>query len=569
MSYLVIARKWRPTTFSEVIGQEHITVTLENAIKRDRVASAFIFSGPRGVGKTTTARLLAKALNCEKGPTTTPCNECSACKEIAQGRSIDVLEIDGASNRGIDEVRSLRESTRYTPSNLRYKIYIIDEVHRLTTEAFNALLKTLEEPPPHVIFIFATTEANKVPSTILSRCQRFDFRRIPVPQIIEQLQKICDHESIQVEKSALFLIAKKAEGCMRDSQSLLDQVISFCGNEIKEDELIKLLGLIGQDIYFDISKAIAGRDVAGLLDIAQRVYREGYDVQELVGALAEHFHNALVLKATGSKQHLVGLESFYDAFARDAEAFSETDLLRMIQITAEAVPALRRSANAQLHFENLLIRLAKLTHSVELHELIHSISELKKKAPPEIVERSGYRLIPEIPPNKVAGGLFDRINGASPARDEKGTKAVADRDADVPYADLDVSIESVQKAWPAIIEAVKKQKISLGAFLEEGYPARVQGNRLEIAFKEDNGFHIKTLNEHQRFLQQIMGEYLGGRVFIQCVKGASIVQNGAKPEAAAPAAAQVAVALHPKEWLDNFPLAQQLIENLGGEPVGN
>jgi len=566
MSYLVIARKWRPKTFAEVIGQEHITVTLENAIKRNRVASAFIFSGPRGVGKTTTARLLAKALNCEKGPTTTPCNECSACREIARGNSIDVLEIDGASNRGIDEVRSLRESTRYTPSNLRYKIYIIDEVHMLTTEAFNALLKTLEEPPPHVIFIFATTEANKVPSTILSRCQRFDFRRIPVPQIVDQLQMICDAEKIQVDNSALFLIAKKAEGCMRDSQSLLDQVISFCGNEIKENDVIKLLGLISQDIYFDISKAIAGRDVAGLLDIAQRVYREGYDVQELVGSLAEHFHNALVLKATGSKQHLVGLESFHDLFARDAEAFTETDLLRMIQITAEAVPALRRSANAQLHFENLLIRLAKLTHSVELHELIHGISELKKKAPPEFVERPGYRLIPEIPPNKVAGGLFGRINGAGPAA--KGANVVADRDSELSYPDLDVGIESVQKAWPAIIDAVKKQKISLGAFLEEGYPARLQGNRLEIAFKEDNGFHIKTLNEHQRFLQQIMSEYLGGKVVIHCVKGEGATQHGAESEVTESPATPAAAALHPKDWLDNFPLAQRLIESLGGEPAG-
>ncbi len=261
MGYLVIARKWRPKQFEEVVGQEHITLTLQNAIKKDRVASAYLFSGPRGVGKTTTARILAKALNCEKGPTPQPCDSCTPCQEIAEGHSIDVLEIDGASNRGIDEVRSLRESTRYTPSNLRYKIYIIDEVHMLTTEAFNALLKTLEEPPPHVVFIFATTEANKVPATILSRCQRFDFRRIPQEKIVEQLKKICDQETIQIDDQALYLIARKSEGCMRDSQSLLDQVLSFSDHTVSKDDVISLLGIIQHDEFFTISEAIARKAI--------------------------------------------------------------------------------------------------------------------------------------------------------------------------------------------------------------------------------------------------------------------------------------------------------------------
>ena len=237
MSYVVIARRWRPQQFDEIIGQEHVSKTLSNAIANERIAHSYIFTGPRGVGKTTTARILAKALNCEKGPTATPCNDCASCKSITLGNSLDVLEIDGASNRGIDEIRNLRENIRYTPTQGKYKIYIIDEVHMLTKEAFNALLKTLEEPPEHALFIFATTEIHKVPATILSRCQRFDFRRIPLKTIMEHLQNICTQDKIDIEEEALLQIAKKADGSMRDSQSILDQIISYSGQRVTFDDV--------------------------------------------------------------------------------------------------------------------------------------------------------------------------------------------------------------------------------------------------------------------------------------------------------------------------------------------
>jgi len=229
MSYVVLARKWRPMKFEKVVAQSHVTTTLSNAIKNDRLASAYLFSGPRGIGKTTTARIFAKAINCDKGPTPTPCNECSSCTEITGSRSLDVFEIDGASNRGIDEVRNLRENLRYAATQGKYKIYIIDEVHMLTTEAFNALLKTLEEPPAKVLFIFATTEPHKVPATILSRCQRYDFRRIPLNEIVQQLQNICTSEKINIDEKSLFLIARKSDGSLRDSQSLLFRLINYFG----------------------------------------------------------------------------------------------------------------------------------------------------------------------------------------------------------------------------------------------------------------------------------------------------------------------------------------------------
>jgi DNA polymerase-3 subunit gamma/tau len=354
MSYLVFARKWRPKLFSEVLGQEHVTVTLENAIKSDRLASAYLFSGPRGVGKTTTARILAKALNCETGPTPTPCNDCVPCQEVARGNSIDVLEIDGASNRGIDEVRNLRESTRYTPAKARNKIYIVDEVHMLTNEAFNALLKTLEEPPSHVVFIFATTEINKVPATILSRCQRFDFKRISNLKIVQQLKTICEHDKIKIEDSALHLLAKKADGSMRDGESLLDQVVSFCGMDVAEKDVAELLGLVQQELFIETAEAIHRGDLKKIIEISQRVYEHGLDTNSLMLGLNEYFNDVLKLKITGTTDHLLGLDGYHPHYREHAKAFSEIDLIRRMQVIAEAAAAMKRIRNPQLQLDNTL-----------------------------------------------------------------------------------------------------------------------------------------------------------------------------------------------------------------------
>ncbi|NOY59306.1 MAG: DNA polymerase III subunit gamma/tau, partial [Calditrichaeota bacterium] len=253
MSYVVLARKYRPMFFKDVVGQQHVTKTLQNAIEQNRIANAYLFSGPRGVGKTTVARLLAKALNCEHGPTIKPCNECSSCIEINESRSLDVFEIDGASNRGIDEIRNLRESLRYSPNPGKHRIYIIDEVHMLTNEAFNALLKTLEEPPTNVLFIFATTEAHKVPTTILSRCQRFDFKRMSNKSIADQLRELAAKEKIEIDEESLRLIANKADGSMRDGESILDQVIAFAGTKIDSAQVADLLGIIDQELFFQVS----------------------------------------------------------------------------------------------------------------------------------------------------------------------------------------------------------------------------------------------------------------------------------------------------------------------------
>jgi len=278
-SYLVLARKWRPQLFEEVVGQRHITRTLQNAISQKRVAHAFLFTGARGVGKTSSARILAKALNCETGPRINPCNQCTNCQEVTRGTSMDVIEIDGASNRGIDEIRELRENVRYTPAKSRYKIYIIDEVHMLTKEAFNALLKTLEEPPPHVIFIFATTEPHKIPATILSRCQRYDFKRIPFREVIGSLKRIVEEEEIQISQRGFLAIAQESEGSLRDAESLLDQVIAYAGKNIRDEDIAEVLGLIDRKMLSDTIEAIADRDAERCMEVIEHVYHFGYDLQ--------------------------------------------------------------------------------------------------------------------------------------------------------------------------------------------------------------------------------------------------------------------------------------------------
>src|SRR3990167_1026148 len=281
MSYIVLARKWRPTVFEKVVGQEHVTTTLRNAIIEKRIAHAYLFSGPRGVGKTTVARIFAKALNCSHGPTPSPCNECQSCKEITTNISVDVIEIDGASNTSVDNVREIRENIKYLPSRGRYRIYIIDEVHMLSNPAFNALLKTLEEPPSHAIFIFATTESHKIPDTVLSRCQRFDFKRISLKEIQDHIKFVAKTEGVNIADKAIYLIAREVDGSLRDAHSLLDQVIAFAGSDIKESDVVDALGLLDRTLLFQLSEAIIDKNGKGCLKLVEKVYNFGYDLKRL------------------------------------------------------------------------------------------------------------------------------------------------------------------------------------------------------------------------------------------------------------------------------------------------
>jgi DNA polymerase III subunit gamma/tau len=380
LEYLVLARKFRPQKFDEVAGQEPVVRTLVNAIAQDRIGHAFLFSGPRGVGKTSVARILAKSLNCEKGPTGTPCNLCSNCKEITEGISMDVREIDGASNRGIDEIRELRENVKFAPATSKYKIYIIDEVHMLTREAFNALLKTLEEPPGHVVFIFATTENHKVPATILSRCQCYDFRRISLGEITNNLGKVAVAEGITISDTALSWIAEAGDGSMRDSQSIFDQVIAYAGMNISDEDVEDILGLADRKYLFRISEAVFTRSAGTCLMILEEAYLAGLDMKHFYSMLLKHFRNLLLAKIAedGSASFDIAPEQM-EKLKTQAKAVSRETLQRYLDILLNEADSLRRSQEVRMKIETILVRMAYLEPVLPVGDILAALEILEKK----------------------------------------------------------------------------------------------------------------------------------------------------------------------------------------------
>jgi DNA polymerase-3 subunit gamma/tau len=374
MNYLVTARKWRPQNFSDVIGQEHITKTLINSIKNGKVAHAYIFAGPRGVGKTTTARILAKSLNCINPKDAEPCNECEMCLSFSNSQSLDVIEIDGASNRRIEEIRTLRDSVKYAPTRGKYKVYIIDEVHMLTTESFNALLKTLEEPPEHTIFIFATTDVHKVPLTILSRCQRFDFRRIELASTKSTLQKIADAEGITIDDIALSLIAKKADGALRDAQTLFDQAIAFSGNKIDSSVVNMMLNLIDEDLYFNISDAILNKNFNDAFEITRKLYENGWNFLDFMNGLVEHFRNIMTVVLRKDNKLIESAEIYKEKYLAYMSSFSEGDLIRILNFLNKSQYELKSAPNQKLKVEIILAQLIGLERTETLTHILSKVN---------------------------------------------------------------------------------------------------------------------------------------------------------------------------------------------------
>ncbi len=378
MSYLVLARKWRPQAFADMTGQEHVVRTLGNAIAQGRVAHAFLFCGPRGVGKTTAARLLARALNCEKGPTATPCGECRACTEIAQGTSVDVAEIDGASNNSVDDVRQIRERVTYLPQRDRHKIYIIDEVHMLSTAAFNALLKTLEEPPPHVKFIFATTEPHKLPDTILSRCQRHNFRRISTPRMIERLRQIATAEGATLSDQALALIVRQSEGGMRDALSLLDMVLSACGNTPNDADIAEALGAVDRVAVHEVCQALLKRDARPILARIEDLHSRGADFKRLTEEIALHLRHLLVARSVGEASEELA-ESEKKAVISLASEADPTQLARLFDLVHGAIWDVSRAAQPRLALEVALLKCVHLAPGAPVSELLARAEALSKR----------------------------------------------------------------------------------------------------------------------------------------------------------------------------------------------
>jgi DNA polymerase-3 subunit gamma/tau len=509
MSYLVLARKWRPQIFEDVVGQRPITQTLQNAISQERVAHAFLFAGARGVGKTSTARILAKALNCEIGPRINPCNQCTTCHEISSGISMDVIEIDGASNRGIDEIRELKENVRYTPAKSRYKIYIIDEVHMLTREAFNALLKTLEEPPPHIIFVFATTEPHKIPATILSRCQRYDFKRIPLKEIIGSLKRIVDEERVQISQRGILSIAQASEGSLRDAQSLLDQVISYGGKDIRDENIAEILGLVDRKILYDTIEAIADRDVGRCVEIVDHVYEFGYDLQHFCRELLQYLRNLILMKVSQHPERAIELpEEELAALRKQAERFQFDQLSHLFSLLLKGEGEVVQSTFPRTMLEMALIRMTTFRSILPIDEILKKLEKLDK------VEHSTLAMGEEDKPP-----VAERLEGLKKAVDPMGVteemgshsldKLTNTNDSPIEREDGEEFQKVCEETWKKLIDFTRAKNPVLGSFLAMGNLIDISEEKIEIGFEKDS-FHFDRISEKENRsqLEAICHEYL-------------------------------------------------------------
>lgn len=376
--FIVTARKWRPLFFKDVVGQEHITQTLKNAVRNNRVHHAYLFSGPRGVGKTTTARILSRSINCLNPQDAEPCNKCENCISVMEGRSMDVIEIDGASNNSVDDIRKLRENAKYPPSNGKFKMYIIDEVHMLSNAAFNALLKTLEEPPPHLLFIFATTEVHKVLPTITSRCQRFDFRRMEIDDIKKQILFIAEKENISIDDESLTVIAKKGDGSMRDAQSIFDQVITFCGKNVVYSEMADAMNLIDIEFFFKITTAVYEKNSEMIFELTNTIIRKGYDFQETLRGLLEHLRNLTAVNLTQDTSIIEASQQTKQRYLEESRKFNKLDLIRMMNHISIAEHSLKTASQPRIKFELTMLQMANMDSTVEISSLLSELSSLKK-----------------------------------------------------------------------------------------------------------------------------------------------------------------------------------------------
>jgi DNA polymerase-3 subunit gamma/tau len=512
MSYVVFARKWRPQNFDEIIGQEHITTTLKNAISQDRVAHAYLFCGPRGIGKTTTARILAKALNCEKGPTPTPCNKCTSCKEITEGSSLDIIEIDGASNRGIDEIRNLRENVKFSPQHGRFKVYIIDEVHMLTPEAFNALLKTLEEPPSHVKFIFATTAPHKVIPTILSRCQRFNFRRLSTQDIVNKLKKISQEEKIEVEEAAAFSVVKAASGSMRDAESLLDQLATYCKNKITVKDVNKVLGAVGQDALFEFSQHMIDKDTSSAIKLINQLIDEGTDPNQFILNLIEYFRAAMLIK---EGQELVSLVDFskddIERISRQIDPLTTEDILYTLYALLNTNYTMRSFSSAKIPLELMAVKLTQKESIVSLGEILQRLGALERES---AVGTKGTNCQPQA---RIEQPVSAKEKIPPPVKENKDM--TASRPPASEEFEPDTVLYRVREIMPQVIKNIKQDKIYIASCLSEGRLVGFKNNILAIGFSKKHSFHKESLEKQQnkKLIENHISDLLGSKIGVEFI----------------------------------------------------
>ncbi len=613
MAYQVLARKWRPQRFADVVGQDHVTTTLANAIKAGRLAHGFLFCGPRGVGKTTTARILAKCLNCETaqdGPVAEPCNECNRCLEIGEGRSLDVLEIDGASNRGIDEIRDLRENVRYAPSGGRAKVYIIDEVHMLTKEAFNALLKTLEEPPPGVYFVFATTEVHRVPSTIRSRCQRYDFHRISTDRIRETLENLVQNESFEADPEALQELARSAEGGLRDAQSLLDQAAAVGDGKITLEGVRSLLGEAEEESTLAIIEAATSGDTGNAFERLQELLDRGLDPARVATSLAQTYRDLLVAASAPDGGATLGVRAdLVDEYRRIAGTMSVAKLTALLTLAGRTVADLRRNARPRLTLEIALARMSRLEDPGEIESLVARLEELRRTlgdddggspaARPPAPPASGGPEAPAPPPKpeRPKKSTPSRASGQTgkSSKSERSPRASASAPPDDlppppteappefaaeppvasrgpatrPAASGEASLASappeLQELWKATLGRVARRKPMLGSFLEHGAPVSVDGESLHAIFENDYYEGMVLRRENLALIQEELSGASGRPLLLKAKVGALPIGAGRSASDDPEPAKKQEPRDQPLDLLDANPGLKRVIHDLGGQ----
>jgi DNA polymerase III subunit gamma/tau len=596
VSYLVLARKYRPQTFDDLVGQDHVARTLANAIGTGRVAHAFLFTGVRGVGKTTSARLLAKCLNCvgpdgrQTGPTAKPCNQCSPCREITAGNDLDVQEIDGASYNGVDEVRRLQEGMTFRPARDRFKIYIVDEVHMLSSSAWNAFLKTLEEPPPHVKFIFATTEANKVPVTILSRCQRYDFKLIPTQMIAGRLEQVLAREAIVADASAVQTLAREAAGSMRDAMSLLDQVIAFSGEKVSGDDVTRVLGVADRQILHELANSLVGGDAAACLGVVEQLARQGFDLVHVTRDVLRHLRNLVVAKVcadtsaaqAGGGPSLRELLDLADEEVRDVVALASRadtdDLTRCFQGFSNAYDGIVRSNQPRMALEMALVRLARRPPLLPLDELLARVGDLERRLggapPPGSVPRGGTggpggRSVPSVSaaPSEAAGGARTRgalalaAESASPTPPVRGPHLSVVAAAASPLAEMD--------AWRTILERVRSARPGVASALEHAIPVEISAARVVVGFEQAAGFVAgrATDTEALEVLTREARAHFGPATQV-AIDASAKSSNGARTIAAVDAERRSVEISQARAAIQTHPLVEEAIRLFGAKVLG-
>ncbi len=558
MSYQVLAQKYRPQSFEEVVGQEVVTRTLKNSIVQGRVANAYIFCGPRGVGKTSVARLLSKMLNCEAAAEKRPCNECSSCKEISRSTGMDVLEIDGASNRGIDEIRTLRENVKFSPSKGRYRIYIIDEVHMLTTEAFNALLKTLEEPPAHVKFIFATTESHKVLPTIMSRCQRFDFTRISPRMICESMAHIARKEKVEIDEKAALLIARSADGSLRDALVIMDQMISFSGNKILAQSVIELLGMVQKEKIFDAAEAVIKGDASKTALLVDELIGGGKDPVFIANMMIGHFRDVMILKAAGKPTDDMAFSGDeLEKLKGQAAGLSLEEILYILQNLSHSLSLMKASTLTRAPLEITLMRLALRKQAVSLPEILARMEKGEHAAPGPAATGGG-------------SGKHDPLPGASHHRKEKPLsrpQALASVGAEISEDGEDSEepsgiVPAGKVHWNAVLNYVKNKKMSVFMFLNAGRPVEFSSEKVVIGFGKEHTLNRDFLDngDNRIVVEEAVGKVTGASPKVEFAIR-DFLGGPSKEKAPADAAKRA------REREEINPLIEKAIDVFGGQIV--